>query len=207
MQRVTYDNAAPAPSNNTLTKVALLTLYCFKLDFSKYTKSLFIILRITKNPFVRLTIALLLKGLEEEHPTHRESIVNWKKNRGNVHYSKTSLHTILETFKNGRMLMRLRYTYCPMTDTFENERKKEGTTKNENKIKKLPTCKDKGRKKKNKKLCTFMSVRCTEKVTKSNLDEQVCRKVFTFRQRFSIVLKRYLISQKCIRLRGKGSIP
>lgn len=35
-----------------------------------------------------------------------------------------------------------------MTDTFENERKKEGTTKNENKKKKLPTCKDKGRKKK-----------------------------------------------------------
>lgn len=207
MQRVTYDNAAPAPSNNTLTKVALLTLYCFKLDFSEYTKSLFIILRISKNPFVRLTIALLLKGLEKEHPTHRESIVNWKKNRGNVHYSKTSLHTILETFKNGRMLMRLRYTYTVrwrILLKMKEKRKEQQRMKIKKKNYLHVKIKEE---KKNKKLCTFMSVRCTEKVTKSNLDEQVCRKVFTFRQRFSIVLKRYLISQKCIRLRGKGSIP
>lgn len=100
-----------------------------------------------------------------------------------------------------------------MTDTFENEKKRNNKWYHykEWEDEKNHICEkvEKTGKKTQQTLCTFMSVRCTEKVPQQlrRTGLPLERSPHFGSMRFSIVLKRYSISQKCIRLRGKGSIP
>lgn len=161
--------ATPSPTEHQ-TKVAFPTLL-FQTRFED-TKSLFIILHITKNPFVLLTIALLLRGPKKERTENRV----WTKKEVMSTILKTSLR-ILETFKNRRMLMRLRY---PLSDDgyfwkWEKKEQQIVPLKNEKKWKKSPIiCKGKRQGEKNNKPCVLSCLSDEQKKYLSNLDEQVC---------------------------------